>query len=58
MYTVTATGFGEGGNQIASQTFAFKSNGSVIQDQNYGEFRGFDNIYSLQFSVSDNSTGE
>ncbi|KXT14025.1 hypothetical protein AC579_10038 [Pseudocercospora musae] len=53
---ITATGFSKSGSQIASQNFAFKTNGSVVQDQVYGAFNGFNNIYSLQFSVSDNSS--
>lgn len=41
-----------------SQSFAFKANGSVIQDQNFGTFKGFNNIYSLGFNVSNPDTGE
>lgn len=49
---ITATGYSQAGEQLASQTFAFMTNGSVIQDQNFGTFKGFNNIYSLGFSVS------
>jgi hypothetical protein len=50
--TVTATGYSREGQALASQTFAFATNGSQIQDQNYGAFKGFDGIYSLGFQVS------
>ncbi|EME47694.1 hypothetical protein DOTSEDRAFT_77927 [Dothistroma septosporum NZE10] len=52
---ITATGYSQTGAKLASQTFAFKTNGSVVQDQNFGTFKGFSNIHSLGFSVSNSN---
>lgn len=49
---ITATGFDQSGKLVAKQTFEFAANGSIIQDQNYGTFQGFDQVYSVAFGVS------
>lgn len=52
--TITAQGYDFNGNKVgvATQTFAFATNGSIVQDQNYATFNdGFKGIYSLAFSV-------
>ena len=36
---------------MGKQTFEFKANGSVIQDQNYGEFWRFNNVWSIAFGL-------
>ncbi|KAF2161206.1 hypothetical protein M409DRAFT_28247 [Zasmidium cellare ATCC 36951] len=53
---ITATGYDKQGQKLVSQNFTFKTNGSVIQDQNFGTFRGFNSIYSLGFSVNNPNT--
>lgn len=50
--TITATGFDKSGKLVAEQAFEFKANGSIIQDQNYGTFNGFDNVYSVALGVA------
>ncbi|KUJ09569.1 uncharacterized protein LY89DRAFT_724016 [Mollisia scopiformis] len=49
---ITATGFDKSGNLVAKQSFEFSGNGSIIQDQNYGTFQGFSQVYSVAFGVS------
>lgn len=52
--TITAQGYDVNGVAVpaAVQEFAFKANGSVVQDQNVGKFgSGFAGIYSLGMSV-------
>lgn len=57
--TITAQGYNAGGAAVAAakQTFAFATNGSVVQDQKYGAFgNGFAGVYSVALSVE--SDGE
>lgn len=49
---ITATGFDRSGKLVTEQAFEFKANGSVVQDQNYGTFKGFDNVYSVALGVA------
>lgn len=49
---ITATGFSPDGKLVAEQSFAFKANGSVIQDQNFGKFQGnWDGVGTVAFGV-------
>jgi hypothetical protein len=49
---IIATGFGQSGKLVAKQTFEFAANGSIIQDQKYGTFQGFNEVYSVAFGVN------
>lgn len=50
--SITAIGFNAAGSKVASQTFQFAANGSLVQDQNYGKFNSeFKGIYSLSFAL-------
>jgi hypothetical protein len=49
---ITATGFDQSGKMLAKQTFEFVANGSIVQDQNYGVFKGFDEVRSVAFGVA------
>lgn len=57
--TITAQGYSASGGKVAAafQTFAFRANGSIVQDQNYATFNsGFANIYSLAFALDSGSS--
>lgn len=49
---ITATGFDRSGKLVAEQAFEFKANGSVVQDQDYAAFKGFENVYSVAVGVA------
>ncbi|KAH9838195.1 hypothetical protein Tdes44962_MAKER08199 [Teratosphaeria destructans] len=54
---ITATGYSRAGEAVASQTFPFVANGSMVQDQEFGTFSGaFAGIYDLGFSVTSHNT--
>lgn len=50
---ITATGYAKSGRLVASQVFSFKANGSQVQDQNFGVFKGFEGIYTLDLAVTE-----
>lgn len=54
---ITATGYGKDGSKIVSQEFGFKANGSVVQDQQFGTFKGFANVRSVGFEVVPKNIG-
>ncbi|CAK3803725.1 Herpes-BLLF1 multi-domain [Lecanosticta acicola] len=54
---ITATGYSRDGHPLAVQNFEFMTNGSVVQDQKFGEFKGFTNVRSVGFSVTPANIG-